>query len=586
MKNNFILRPIELFDQYVRIYDATSKTNLEKRREILDEMIVQQQSSPNFVNNPHITLRIICCQYDYAFLNGEYHRAYTHFMSIRTLEFNRDDYGYLAKLYRNVCLMSYTKGAFSSAIENGYKALDYATEANNLYEEICACINIGLTYNLTDKTHKQLEFYKRAYDLTLHSDHEDLLPLILNNLAYAYLLMEDYEACHKTLEKAYTLDANPLESTVLPALYLTGVTLDIKEKNYTLANEKLMKLQKNPNLTVSINIQLDWYIEKANYYQYTGKAKLLNNLLREGLAIAKKNGSNQYCVQFLEKLYQISRSAKNYVAALNYQDEIGRIKNILINNKEDYQYMLYQVQYEIEKMTTRMKRLNSELRVTQESAIYTLASLAEYRDEITGKHILRTVEYVKAFLRLLNRNYESLNLTKENIRSVAQSSALHDIGKVGIKDNILLKKGKLTKDEFEDIKLHTIIGRDALATTKDVLGDQSFLSTAMVIAFTHHERWDGTGYPQGLEGDAIPLYGRLVAIVDVYDALISKRPYKDPYSHLVALDIIKKGRGNHFDPGLLDVFVENHLLFFQIALEHIDSAEEKESLVIGMDLYM
>ena len=136
-----------------------------------------------------------------------------------------------------------------------------------------------------------------------------------------------------------------------------------------------------------------------------------------------------------------------------------------------------------------------------------------------------------------------------------KSAPLHDIGKIGIADHILLKPGKLTPEEFEEMKRHSIIGWRALNRTEQLLGSNSFLRYASEIALTHHEKWDGSGYPDKLIGTAIPLSGRLMAVADVYDALRSHRPYKNPYPHFEAAAMIIDGRGHHFDPDIVDVFI-------------------------------
>ncbi len=158
-------------------------------------------------------------------------------------------------------------------------------------------------------------------------------------------------------------------------------------------------------------------------------------------------------------------------------------------------------------------------------------------------------------------------------RAALQVGALHDIGKVGIPDRILLKPGKLTAEEFEIMKTHTTLGRDAIARAEVDLGDEvAFLSIAKEIAYCHQEKWNGTGYPQGLAGDAIPVSARLMALADVYDALISRRVYKAPMSHQQALEIIREGRGQHFDPDIVDAFLEIHEEFRAIA-EHFADAD-------------
>jgi putative two-component system response regulator len=137
-----------------------------------------------------------------------------------------------------------------------------------------------------------------------------------------------------------------------------------------------------------------------------------------------------------------------------------------------------------------------------------------------------------------------------------QSAQLHDVGKIAVKDSILLKPGRLTAEEFEEIKKHTVVAEKFIEGLKKNTTDQSFLEYAKIFATTHHEKWDGSGYPKGLKGEEIPLEGRLMAIADVYDALVSERPYKKAFAHEEAVNIISQGRGTHFDPVLDDVFLE------------------------------
>ncbi|MEW6266120.1 MAG: two-component system response regulator [Thermodesulfobacteriota bacterium] len=219
----------------------------------------------------------------------------------------------------------------------------------------------------------------------------------------------------------------------------------------------------------------------------------------------------------------------------------------------------------------KVQERTKELAMTQEVTIESMASLAETRDPETGGHIRRTQNYVKALavqLQLKPRYRNSLD--EATIDILYKSAPLHDIGKVGVPDHILLKPGKLTDEEFAQMKKHTVYGRDAILTAERRLGNNSFLHFAREIAYTHHEKWNGTGYPEGLNGDEIPLSGRLMALADVYDALISKRTYKAPFSHEKATAIIVEGKGTHFDPDVVDAFLEVEGRFQQIALEFAD----------------
>ncbi|MBQ1784971.1 MAG: two-component system response regulator [Gammaproteobacteria bacterium] len=213
-----------------------------------------------------------------------------------------------------------------------------------------------------------------------------------------------------------------------------------------------------------------------------------------------------------------------------------------------------------------------ELEQLQDVTILAMSSLAETRDNETGNHIRRTQHYVKALaLALRQQPAFALQLDDETIDLLFKSAPLHDIGKVGIPDAILLKPGKLTDDEFAIMKLHTTYGRDAIAVAEQRLGvDNSFLRIAREIAYSHQEKWDGSGYPEGLKGEEIPLSARLMAIADVYDALISKRVYKPPFSHEQAVAIIREGRGSHFDPQMVDCFLTIADQFAEIASQFRD----------------
>ena len=161
-------------------------------------------------------------------------------------------------------------------------------------------------------------------------------------------------------------------------------------------------------------------------------------------------------------------------------------------------------------------------------------------------------------------------LDNNTIDLLYKSAPLHDIGKVAVRDEILLNPGKLMDEGFEKMKKHTIYGRDAILAAEKKLGNTSFLRLAREIAYTHHEKWDGTGYPQGLKGNEIPISGRLMAVADVYDAFISKRAYKPPFPHEKAVKMILENRGKHFDPDMVDAFIELEDTFRKTALKYDD----------------
>ena len=205
----------------------------------------------------------------------------------------------------------------------------------------------------------------------------------------------------------------------------------------------------------------------------------------------------------------------------------------------------------------------------QDATVIAMASLAESRDPETGHHIRRTQHYVAALARELRFHpRHTAELSDENIALMFKAAPLHDIGKVGVPDSILLKPGKLTDEEFEIMKLHTVYGRDAIAGVERTLGaSNQFLRYASEITYSHQEYWDGSGYPQGLAGHAIPLSARLMAVADVYDALISARRYRPAFTHETAVELIRQGRGEHFDPDVVDAMLAVEEKFKAIAAQ-------------------
>ncbi len=219
-------------------------------------------------------------------------------------------------------------------------------------------------------------------------------------------------------------------------------------------------------------------------------------------------------------------------------------------------------------------RRTAEVMAIQDVTIMAMASLAETRDSDTGNHIRRTQHYVKVLAQYLRKHPRFASVLDDDryIALLFKSAPLHDIGKVGIPDRILLKPGKLTFEEFEIMKTHTTLGRDAIQSAEEHLGMKvEFLNLAKEIAYGHQEKWDGSGYPQGAAGEAIPVGARLMAVADVYDALISRRVYKEGMPHEKAAAIIVQGRGQHFDPDIVDAFVAVQDQFQAIAQRFADS---------------
>lgn len=197
-----------------------------------------------------------------------------------------------------------------------------------------------------------------------------------------------------------------------------------------------------------------------------------------------------------------------------------------------------------------------EISDSQLATIFAVSKLAESRDDETGYHIERTRNFCRSLAEKLYENSRyATSLSPAFIDNIFHAAPLHDIGKVGISDTILLKPGKLTPEEFGIMKTHTLIGASTLENVHRKYPNNAFLAVGIDIARSHHEKWDGSGYPDGLAGEQIPLSARIMAIADVYDALRSKRPYKEPFSHRKSFEIIVEGAGRHFDPVVVEAFI-------------------------------
>ena len=235
-------------------------------------------------------------------------------------------------------------------------------------------------------------------------------------------------------------------------------------------------------------------------------------------------------------------------------------------------------------LKAEVERQTQMVRAVQDATVLAMASLAETRDSDTGNHIRRTQFYVQALANKLRTHPRfSAFLTDEMIDLLFKTAPLHDIGKVGIPDRILLKPGRFTPEEFEIMKTHTTLGRDAIEHAESALSvPVEFLKVAKQIAYGHQEKWDGSGYPEGDSGDDIPIPARLMAVADVYDALISRRVYKDGMPHEKAVGIIQEGSGSHFDPDMVEAFLAIQDEFRSIAARYADSDTDFEQKKVYM----
>ncbi|MDR2301172.1 MAG: response regulator [Deltaproteobacteria bacterium] len=242
---------------------------------------------------------------------------------------------------------------------------------------------------------------------------------------------------------------------------------------------------------------------------------------------------------------------------------LKRIENhlLIVSQKAELKNYNENLQAMVEEKTAQVFDL-------QNAVLATLAEMVEFRDNMTGGHVTRTKMYLEVLVAQMHEEKLYLDeVLSWDMNFFLQSSQLHDVGKIAISDAILNKPGKLDDDEFEQMKMHVTYGVDAINRIADKTSEHKYLYHAAIFAGTHHEKWDGTGYPKGLAGFDIPLEGRLMAIADVFDALISKRPYKPPMPVEKAISIICEGAGTHFDASLVGVFEKVADKFAEISLQ-------------------
>ena len=254
---------------------------------------------------------------------------------------------------------------------------------------------------------------------------------------------------------------------------------------------------------------------------------------------------NIFVIILVTKILLYNSKVKTFVNTY----EINKLNENLLSAKNELQNYNDNLEKMVQEKTQRIVELKN-------AVMETIAELVEKRDDATGGHITRTSRFLKIFIdAVITSGLYKYQTSSWKIDQMILSAQLHDVGKIAIDDAILRKPGKLTDDEFDTMKKHTVLGGEIIKEIQKKAGEQEFLDYAFIFAVYHHEKWNGSGYPYGKAGEDIPLPARLMAIIDVYDALISERPYKKPFTHEEAVKIVKDGRGSHFDPALTDLFL-------------------------------
>ena len=280
-------------------------------------------------------------------------------------------------------------------------------------------------------------------------------------------------------------------------------------------------------------------------------------------------------VIFLTALSEIGEKARGFaLGAVDYITKPFQIEEV--QARVDTHLKLRRAQHSLRSFNNSLQEMVArqveEIAQSQQAMIFALAKLSHTRDDDTGLHLERVQHLCRILATALagTRQFAEA-ITAQFIEAIFHASPLHDVGKVGIADAILLKPGKLDEEEFRVMKSHTLIGATTLASVHRQYPSNAFVEMGIDIARHHHERWDGAGYPDALSGTAIPLSARIMALVDVYDALRARRPYKEPFSHERAMAIIAEGRGKNFDPDIVDAFHAVAGRFDEVCRQFADS---------------
>jgi response regulator RpfG family c-di-GMP phosphodiesterase len=290
------------------------------------------------------------------------------------------------------------------------------------------------------------------------------------------------------------------------------------------------------------------------------------------LALAFCMWAAKYCIVFPLNAMTVASADFTYKSREERIMSVKRLENLSIRTGDEVENLYESLSHTIAETVSYMENLREksvQLTKIQNGLIYVLADLVESRDKNTGDHVRKTTAFTKAILSFMNEDglYPQI-VTKQFVTDVTNSAPLHDVGKIKISDVILNKPARLSDEEFEVMKTHTRAGGEIIENAMELVANPGYLREAKNLALYHHEKWDGSGYPQGLSGDRIPISARVMAIADVFDALLSKRSYKEPFSFDEAVSVIKDGSGKHFDPQIVEVFL-NHLdEIHDIADEH------------------
>lgn len=517
------------------------------------------------------------------YISSEYEKSYDYgTMSLELIDaYKETDHLIIkTKIHKLIAVVADLLGDHSQAIKYAKSSLDYAIESGDLLQRAHAMITLAILHENTSDHGAQLELFLKAQQIYEKHGNDKDLAIIKNNLADTYRKIKKYDIAEQYISDSLQIEKRSGITYKYPSYLNTAGDIFYDNNQLELAEQYYRKAIKVYASYENLKAQVYSLMRLGCTLWLSGRTSEAIEYMDASLELANTHNLQKNIYIAHREFTKVFEKTQSFEKAYKHLKQYMEIKDVLIDNRVKRRLKIEQHAYKtkLARQEAEMEKLKSalleqqvasqleELMLTQDVTIQTLAALAETRDSETGYHIRRTMLHVQTLVSLMKKTERFKDqITPDMTELLHKSAQLHDVGKVGVPDSILLKPGKLSHEEFDRMKLHTKLGHDALSIADTSLGNNSFMRYAREIAYTHHERWDGTGYPEGLKEEDIPLSGRIMAIVDVYDALMSKRPYKEPLCHADAIAIIDRGLGKHFDPQIGRIFLDNHERFEEIS---------------------
>lgn len=462
----------------------------------------------------------------------------------------------------NVALLHLRLGEYPQALEKLFEVYGFYKQNSDTQWEAWALNSIGSAYEEAQDFAKAVEYYQQALEVVRTNGFRALEVVLLNGLGSVYNQLGKHQIALDYLSRGLLLAQQsgyqPQEILALNNLGNAYIGLD----KYQDAVKVYLKAQQLSEDMGSFQNALKAGLALGNLYLSQGQPEQALGFLEKSLMQAQKSGSKKVVYEAHNLLAQLHEKIGDYLKALEHQRQFHKIEREVFNQESEQRTRNLTLRFDLDKAQRQAEyfRLQSEvehkakeqaeilvlqrtiqLEETQIEMLQRLARAAEYRDDDTGEHIKRVGENAALIAR-------EMGWPETRIEILKKAATLHDLGKIGISDALLFKPGKYTDEERESMKVHTKIGAEILAG-----GRSELMRMAEAIALTHHERWDGKGYPKGIAGEEIPEAGRIVSVADVFDALTSVRPYKKAWSLEDALAEIEKNAGTQFDPSIVKI---------------------------------